>query len=106
MLDNHVSLTLASFILPCRLSPNGWNQLGVGTNCAASHFRNMRLVLNTAFCGSVAGNRYFLDCKNESQTYKSCNEYIKSQPKALDEAYWKIRGVYVYERTWEKAWTG
>lgn len=80
--------------------------LGDGTNCASSHFRNMRLVLNTAFCGSVAGNRYFLDCKNESQTYKSCNEYIKSQPEALKEAYWKIRGVYVYQRSWEKAWTG
>jgi hypothetical protein len=65
----------------------------------------MRLVLNTAFCGSVAGNRYFMDCKNESTVYKTCNEYIKSQPEALSEAYWKIRGVYVYERSWQKSWS-
>eukprot|EP00934_Nitzschia_sp_Nitz4_P009340 Nitzschia sp. Nitz4//scaffold17_size182527//81430//83144//NITZ4_001852-RA/size182527-snap-gene-0.295-mRNA-1//-1//CDS//3329539334//9330//frame0 len=79
-------------------------ELGDNTNCPSNHFRNMRLVLNTAFCGSVAGNRYFLDCKNESKVYKSCNEYIRSRPEALEEAYWKIRGVYVYQRSWEKAW--
>jgi hypothetical protein len=64
----------------------------------------MRLVLNTALCGSVSGNRFFMDCKNESKTFKSCDEYIKSRPEALSEAYWKIRGVYVYQREWEKAW--
>jgi hypothetical protein len=77
---------------------------GEGTNCAAYHFRNMRLVLNTAFCGSVAGNRFQLDCKKEANEFETCNEYIKSEPDALKEAYWKIRGVYVYERSWIKAW--
>ena len=77
---------------------------GDNTNCAKSHFRNMRLVLNTAFCGSVAGNRFFLDCKNQSKTFDTCNDYIKSQPDELNEAYWKIRGVYVYQRSWERAW--
>ena len=80
--------------------------LGDGTSCEASHFRNMRLVLNTAFCGSVCGNRYNLDCKNQSKTFPTCNNWIKSQPEELDEAYWKIRGVYVYQREWEKAWVG
>eukprot|EP00980_Cylindrotheca_fusiformis_P017761 scaffold5605_cov128-Cylindrotheca_fusiformis.AAC.2 len=64
----------------------------------------MRLVLNTAFCGSVAGNRFKIDCKAEAEEFETCNDYIKSQPKALDEAYWKIRGVYVYERSWVKTW--
>ena len=64
----------------------------------------MRLVLNTALCGSVAGNRFQKDCTEESKHFKTCNEYIQSQPKALDELYWKIRGVYVYERTWVKTW--
>ena len=80
--------------------------LGDQTNCEGTNFRNMRLVLNTAFCGSVAGNRFNVDCKNESKAFKTCNEYIKSRPEALDEAYWKIRGVYVYQREWEKAWLG
>jgi hypothetical protein len=85
--------------------PYGYFPMGDNTNCAGSHFRNMRLVLNTAFCGSVAGNRFNLDCKNISKSFKTCNSYIKSRPKELDEAYWKIRGVYVYQRKWEKAWT-
>ena len=32
----------------------------------------------------------------------TCNAYIKSDPKAMEEAYWKIRGVYVFERAWER----
>lgn len=84
--------------------PYGYFPIGDQTNCGGTKFRNMRLVLNTALCGSVAGNRFFLDCKNESKKFKTCNEYIKSRPEALNEAYWKIRGVYVYQREWEKAW--
>lgn len=84
--------------------PYGHFPIGDSTNCGGTKFRNMRLVLNTALCGSVAGNRFFLDCKNESKTFKTCNEYIKSRPDALRDAYWKIRGVYVYQRRWEKAW--
>jgi hypothetical protein len=78
--------------------------LGDNTNCPGSHFRNMRLVLNTAFCGSVAGNRFQLDCKKQSESFKTCNAYVKSEPEELNEAYWKIRGVYVYERSWQKSW--
>eukprot|EP00526_Cylindrotheca_closterium_P013503 CAMPEP_0113647456 /NCGR_PEP_ID=MMETSP0017_2-20120614/25118_1 /TAXON_ID=2856 /ORGANISM="Cylindrotheca closterium" /LENGTH=535 /DNA_ID=CAMNT_0000559509 /DNA_START=176 /DNA_END=1783 /DNA_ORIENTATION=+ /assembly_acc=CAM_ASM_000147 len=84
--------------------PYGYFPIGEGTNCGSYHFKNMRLVLNTAFCGSVAGNRFQIDCKKESKEFKTCNEYIKSEPDALKEAYWKIRGVYVYERDWVKTW--
>jgi len=69
----------------------------------------MRLVFNLAFCGTVAGNRYFTDCPAESKLFKkgkdpvlSCNALIKSNPEMLKEAYWKIRGLYVYERSWMK----
>jgi hypothetical protein len=68
----------------------------------------MRLIFNLAFCGAVAGNRFFKDCPELSQTFNvknnsvlTCNAYVASDPKTLDEAYWKIRGVYVYERDWE-----
>jgi hypothetical protein len=77
---------------------------GGETQCPAQHFRNMRLVLNTAFCGSVAGNRFQFDCKNQSQSFQTCNAYIKSEPEELNEAYWKIRGVYVYQRAWRQVW--
>lgn len=62
----------------------------------------MRLVLNTAFCGSVAGNRFQLDCPKQAKQFKTCNDWIASNPEEMNEAYWKIRGVYVYEREWQK----
>jgi hypothetical protein len=84
--------------------PYGYYAIGDGTACPSSHFRNMRLVFNTAFCGSVAGNRFQMDCPLQAKKFKTCNDYLKSQPDELKEAYWKIRGVYVYERKWEKRW--
>lgn len=86
--------------------PYGFFPIGQGTNCPSNHFKHMRLVVNTAFCGSVAGNRFHLDCKQQvAANFSSCNEWIKSQPRDLKEAYWKIRGIYVYERKWEHIWS-
>lgn len=81
--------------------PYGYFTIGDGTLCAASHFKNMRLVFNMAFCGSVAGNRFQMDCPKQAKKFETCNDWIASEPKELDEAYWKVRGVYVYEREWE-----
>lgn len=91
--------------------PYAYFAIGEGTGCSADHFQNMRLVLNLAFCGTVAGNRFGTDCPALTKQFAvknpdsgaidpvlSCNAYISSNPKALDEAYWKIGGVYVYER--------
>jgi hypothetical protein len=52
----------------------------------------MRIVINLAFCGSVAGNRYFMDCPDQFKLYKTCEEWVKSKPEELKEAYWKIKG--------------
>jgi len=79
-------------------------KIGDGTNCDSSHFANMRIIFNLAFCGSVAGNRFQIDCKEECQVFDSCDDYIKSNPEKLNEAYWKIRGVYVYQRAWLRNW--
>jgi len=84
--------------------PYGHFPIGEGTKCPSGHFRNMRLVINLAFCGSVSGNRYFMDCPEQFKKYKTCNEYVASDPEELKEAYWKIRGVYIYERAWERQW--
>jgi Glycosyl hydrolases family 16 len=84
--------------------PYAYFAIGVGTDCSSSHFRQMRLVFNTAFCGSVAGNRFHLDCPAQAKQFDTCNEWIKSDPAEMMEAYWKIRGVYVYERAWKKTW--
>ena len=87
--------------------PYAYFAIGEGTGCSADHFRQMRIVFNLAFCGTVAGNRFVKDCPVQahnqpfhvsSDSTPSCNEWIASNPQELEEAYWKIRGVYVYER--------
>lgn len=86
--------------------PYGYFAIGEESGCSADHFKNMRIVFNLAFCGTVAGNRFFRDCPDSSKKFnveddpvQSCNAWIASSPKELDEAYWKLKGVYVYERT-------
>ena len=95
--------------------PYAYFAIGDGTGCSADHFKNMRLVFNLAFCGNVAGNRFSRECPALAEKFNvtnpdsgahdpvlTCNAYIESNPNALEEAYWKIKGVYVYEREFEK----
>lgn len=84
--------------------PYAYFSIGEGTNCNANHFKNMHLVFNMALCGTVAGNRFFLDCPELNEKYGSCENYIDADTPAMQELYWKIRGVYVYEREWENTW--
>jgi hypothetical protein len=88
--------------------PYAYFAIGEKSGCSSDHFKNMRLVFNLAFCGTVAGNRFFRDCPALSEQWNvkndsvlTCNAFLASEPEILDEAYWKIRGVYVYERDWE-----
>ncbi len=88
--------------------PYAYFAIGKGTGCSNDHFQNMRLVFDLAFCGTVAGNRFFQDCPALSAEFNvssdsvlTCNAFIASEPESLSEAYWKIRGVYVYERDYE-----
>lgn len=95
--------------------PYAYFAIGEGTGCSADHFKNMRLVFNLAFCGNVSGNRFSRECPALAKKFNvtndngyhdpvlTCNAYIESNPVALEEAYWKIKGVYVYERDFEKA---
>jgi len=85
--------------------PYAYFAIGDDTDCPSSHFQNMHIVINLAFCGSVAGNRYFMDCPDQFKKYKTCEEWVKSKPEELKEAYWKIKGVYVYQREWARNWS-
>jgi len=87
--------------------PYAYFRIGEGSGCTANHFKRMRIVFNLAFCGTVAGNRYFRDCPKDitsmfnvsNDAVASCNAYMDSNPMEVeDEAYWKIKGLYVYER--------
>jgi hypothetical protein len=95
--------------------PYAYFAIGEETGCSADHFKNMRIVFNLAFCGNVSGNRFARECPTEAERYnvtnefsgqldpvETCNAYIEANPEALEEAYWKIKGVYVYERELEE----
>mmetsp|Transcript_22741 Transcript_22741/g.56190 ORF Transcript_22741/g.56190 Transcript_22741/m.56190 type:complete len:445 (-) Transcript_22741:90-1424(-) len=88
--------------------PYAYFAIGDNSGCSADHFKNMRLVLNTAFCGEVAGNKFNADCPKEADMFDvngdsvlTCNAFLDDQADHLTEAYWKIRGAYVYEREME-----
>lgn len=94
--------------------PYAYFAIGDKSGCSSDHFKNMRIVLNLAFCGTVAGNRFLMDCPEKAafaatlldedkatDSWALCNAYIESNPKELEEAYWKIRGSYVFEREYE-----
>jgi len=87
--------------------PYAYFAIGEESGCSSDHFQNMRIIFNLAFCGTVSGNRFFRDCpalsSSKKDPVKACNAYIETNPKALEEAYWKIRGVYVYERDAERS---
>lgn len=83
--------------------PYAYFAIGEGSGCSADHFVDMHLVINTAFCGTVAGNRFFTDCnitppKKNSDPIEACNAYIASEPQEMEEAYWELEAIRVYQR--------
>ncbi len=84
--------------------PYAYFPIGQATQCSADHFRNMHIIFNMALCGSVAGNRFFKDCPLLKKKYGTCEKYVAANTPEMEEVYWKVRGVYVYEREWERAW--
>ena len=61
-----------------------------------AHFRDMQIIINTAFCGEWAGAVW-----NSSDTCTSlaptCEEYVSANPAAFEDVYWAIRGIQVWE---------
>ena len=57
----------------------------------------MRIVFNLAFCGTVAGNRFGLDCPAEKEKYGTCEKFV-SNDSNVEEAYWLIEGMRVWQR--------
>jgi hypothetical protein len=100
--------------------PYAYFAIGPNTGCSADHFRSMQRIFDLAFCGKVSGAKFAQDCPDLANEYSTttsssssslssantetidpiaaCNAYIASNPKALKDAYWKVSGVYVYQR--------
>ena len=80
--------------------PYGYFSLNPNT-CPASHFRNMNLIFNLAFCGSVAGAKFSVDCPEMFEKYGSCEAYVRSEEgkkNIAKDGQWEINGVYIFER--------
>jgi Glycosyl hydrolases family 16 len=86
--------------------PYAYFAIGDGSGCSADHFVDMRLVINTAFCGTVAGNRFFTDChvapkpgSRNNDPIAACNAYMATDPPEMEEAYWEFNAIRVYQRS-------
>lgn len=62
--------------------------------CDKSHFQNLNVVFNTAFCGSWAGNVFSDTCS----TAVTCTDFVKNNPAEFVDAYWLINYVDIYDK--------
>lgn len=60
------------------------------------HFKNLRIVFDTTFCGDWAGNNW-----NETASCAAlaptCEEYVSKNPGAFVEAYWAVNTLQVFQ---------
>lgn len=64
-----------------------------GSNCNASNFNSLKVVINLTFCGDWAGQAaVYAGCPS------TCNAYVQNNPKAFDQAYWDINYLKVYQQ--------
>jgi len=59
------------------------------------HFKNLKIVFDTTFCGDWAGNTW-----NTSQCASlapTCEEYVSNNPAAFAEAYWAVNTLQVFQ---------
>ena len=58
------------------------------------HFKDMKMVFDTTFCGTWAGRAWNqASCRSKAG---SCEEYVGQNPTAFKEAYWLVNYVRVY----------
>ncbi|KAF2758285.1 hypothetical protein EJ05DRAFT_439142 [Pseudovirgaria hyperparasitica] len=62
----------------------------------ASHFRKLRIIINTTFCGAWAGQVWNEQGCADRTKAATCEEYVQNNPDAFQEAYWEFRGLRVF----------
>ncbi|CAE7678013.1 unnamed protein product [Symbiodinium sp. CCMP2456] len=63
--------------------------------CTADHFKNMRMVFDTTFCGDYAGSTFKPMCP---WLQTSCEDYVRNNPEAFSDAFWSIKTLDVYQK--------
>ena len=63
-----------------------------------AHFRDHRLVFNTALCGDWAGQpQVWASDATCAPLAATCDDYVRQNPAAFAEAYWLVNRVSVYQ---------
>ncbi|KAF9786552.1 hypothetical protein IL306_012559 [Fusarium sp. DS 682] len=62
------------------------------------HFKEHRIVFDTTFCGDWAGSPSAWDSNPETSALGDCKTYIATNPSHLQEAYWLINSIEVYQK--------
>lgn len=71
-----------------------------GSGCDfEGRFKDMTLIINTAFCGDWAGKTWVSSGAAQKTGVSSCEAYVAANPEAFGEAYWEIGGVKIYANT-------
>lgn len=80
-------------------TPRSWGQPSArfaGPGCDIDrHFQNMRLVIDTTFCGAWAGSAW--KTSSCGVLAPTCDQYVAQNPTAFTDAFWLIDHVRVYE---------
>jgi len=60
------------------------------------HFKDLKIVFDTTFCGDWAGNTWneTAECAALAPT---CEEYVANNPRAFGEAYWAVNTLQVFQ---------
>lgn len=71
------------------------NSMFAGNFNMDDHFRNLKIIFDTTFCGDWAGNTWNqTSCANLAPT---CEEYVTKNPSAFTEAYWAVNTLQVFQ---------
>lgn len=67
------------------------------------HFKDQRVIIDSAFCGNWAGQDAFwqqTSCyKSDPAKYPTCNSYVAANPAAYKESYWLVNSLKVYQNS-------
>jgi hypothetical protein len=60
-------------------------------------FKAQQIVIDTTFCGQWAGSDEVWKSSSCGKKAATCNDYVRDNPGAFTEAYWKINDLKVYQ---------
>ncbi|KAJ3224122.1 hypothetical protein HDU78_011080 [Chytriomyces hyalinus] len=75
---------------------DGYAYFGFGNNCQPQTFGTQQIIINLTFCGDWAGGVFANQC-SAAAGGRSCPDFVSNVGSALNEAFFKIKGVQLYQ---------